>query len=84
MSPIFKSPKIRTFKQKRSFEVHQNSQKMTTICQIFTMAIFLCFSFSSLYAKEKIVLGLTGTVFKDDLKNFNRLGAVFGAAYQKY
>ena len=48
----------------------QNSQKITTIYQIFTIAIFVCFSFSSLYAKEKIVLGLTGTVFKDDLKNF--------------
>lgn len=39
------------------------SQKITSIIMLMCLVI-------SLHAKETIVLGLTGTVFKDDLKNF--------------
>ena len=48
----------------------QNGQKITSLYQKITICICIFCCTISLYAKEKIVLGLTGTVFKDDLKNF--------------
>ena len=48
----------------------KNDQILTSAFQKFTMLFLLLLLPFSLYAKEKIVLGLTGTVFKDDLKNF--------------
>lgn len=48
----------------------KNSQILTSIYQKITTLFCLCLCVLSLNAKEKIVLGLTGTVFKDDLKNF--------------
>ena len=48
----------------------KNSQILTSIYQKITTLFCLCLCVVSLSAKEKIVLGLTGTVFKDDLKNF--------------
>jgi phosphonate transport system substrate-binding protein len=45
-------------------------QILTSKNQIFTIFFLLLTLLSPLQAKEKIVLGLTGTVFKDDLKNF--------------
>lgn len=48
----------------------QNSQILTTFSQKFTTLFIMLFLTLSLHAKEKIILGLTGTVFKDDLKNF--------------
>ena len=48
----------------------QNRQILTSVYQKLTTFFLLCFCVISLQAKEKIVLGLTGTVFKDDLKNF--------------
>lgn len=48
----------------------QMYQKLTSVCQKFTITVCLLACMSGLHAKEKIVLGLTGTVFKDDLKNF--------------
>jgi len=46
------------------------SQNLTSINQKFTALLLLFLLSFSLHAKDKIVLGLTGTVFKDDLKNF--------------
>lgn len=46
---------------------------LTTMCKIFTTAVMVIGLISPLGAKEKITLGLTGTVFKDDLENFMRL-----------
>ena len=48
----------------------KNDQILTSAFQKFTMLFLLLLLPISLFAKEKIVLGLTGTVFKDDLKNF--------------
>ncbi|AFL69684.1 phosphate/phosphite/phosphonate ABC transporter substrate-binding protein [Sulfurospirillum barnesii] len=48
----------------------QNIQFLTTAFQKYTIGFLLLLLPFSLCAKEKIVLGLTGTVFKDDLKNF--------------
>ena len=48
----------------------KNDQILTSAFQKFTMFFLILMLPFSLYAKEKIVLGLTGTVFKDDLKNF--------------
>lgn len=48
----------------------KNSQKLTSIYQKITILFWVFICAISLSAKEKIVLGLTGTVFKDDLKNF--------------
>lgn len=48
----------------------KSSQKLTSIYQKFTIFFWVFICAISLSAKEKIVLGLTGTVFKDDLKNF--------------
>jgi phosphonate transport system substrate-binding protein len=45
-------------------------QFLTSKVRYLTIIILLCFIPFSLLAKEKIVLGLTGTIFKDDLKNF--------------
>ena len=45
-------------------------QFLTTSIKFLTTLLLFCFLSSSLHAKEKIVLGLTGTIFKDDLKNF--------------
>lgn len=45
-------------------------QFLTTSIKFLTTLVLFCFFSSSLHAKEKIVLGLTGTIFKDDLKNF--------------
>ncbi len=48
----------------------KNDQFLTGSFQKFTI-IFLLFVIPlSLFSKDKIVLGLTGTVLKDDLKNF--------------
>ena len=47
-----------------------NSQNLTSINQKFTALLLMLLLSFSLHAKDKIVLGLTGTVFKDDLKNF--------------
>lgn len=47
-----------------------SSQNLTSINQKFTALLLMLLLTFSLHAKEKIVLGLTGTVFKDDLKNF--------------
>lgn len=47
----------------------KNNQILTSTFQKFTMLFLLLMLPFSLYAKEKIVLGLTGTVLKDDLKN---------------
>ncbi|AHJ14370.1 phosphate/phosphite/phosphonate ABC transporter substrate-binding protein [Sulfurospirillum multivorans] len=48
----------------------KNVQILTSAFQKFTMLFLLIMLPFSLCAKEKIVLGLTGTVLKDDLKNF--------------
>jgi len=48
----------------------KNSQILTTIFKKMTILIMVLSMAISVQAKEKIVLGLTGTVFKDDLKNF--------------
>lgn len=48
----------------------KNSQILTTFYQKFTIMIMLFLCTIGLHAKETIVLGLTGTVFKDDMKNF--------------
>ncbi|MDD3342533.1 MAG: phosphate/phosphite/phosphonate ABC transporter substrate-binding protein [Sulfurospirillaceae bacterium] len=45
-------------------------QILTSKNQILTIFFLLLTLLFPLQAKEKIVLGLTGTVFKDDLKNF--------------
>ena len=45
-------------------------QFLTSKLRYLTIFILLCCIPFSLLAKEKIVLGLTGTIFKDDLKNF--------------
>jgi phosphonate transport system substrate-binding protein len=50
--------------------VSQNRQILTSTYQKLTILFFVFLCALSLQAKEKIVLGLTGTVFKDDLKNF--------------
>jgi len=47
-----------------------SSQKLTSIFKHLTICIMLLVMPASLFSQEKIVLGLTGTVFKDDLKNF--------------
>lgn len=47
-----------------------NSQNLTSVNQKFTAFLLMFLLTFSLHAKDKIVLGLTGTVFKDDLKNF--------------
>lgn len=47
-----------------------SSQILTSVNQKFTALILMLLLSFSLHAKDKIVLGLTGTVFKDDLKNF--------------
>jgi len=48
----------------------ETSQNLTGRSQkLITVLILLLLAFS-LHAKDQIVLGLTGTVFKDDLKNF--------------
>lgn len=47
-----------------------SSQILTTIFKKMTMSIVILGMTISLQAKETIVLGLTGTVFKDDLQNF--------------
>lgn len=47
----------------------KNDQFLTSAFQKFTMLFLLFMLPFSLCAKEKIVLGLTGTVLKDDLKN---------------
>lgn len=47
-----------------------NAQFLTSKVKYLTILILLCFVPFTLVAKEKIVLGLTGTIFKDDLKNF--------------
>lgn len=47
-----------------------NSQNLTTLFKKMTIVIIIISMALSLQAKEKITLGLTGTVFKDDLKNF--------------
>jgi len=48
----------------------KNSQNLTSILKHLTICIMLLVIPLSLFSKDKIVLGLTGTVFKDDLKNF--------------
>ncbi len=48
----------------------KSSQNLTSIYQKITILFWVFICAVSLSAKEKIVLGLTGTVFKDDLKNF--------------
>ena len=48
----------------------KSSQKLTSVYQKITIIFLLLICAISLPAKERIVLGLTGTVFKDDLKNF--------------
>ena len=48
----------------------KNSQNLTSILKHLTICIMLLVIPISLFSKDKIVLGLTGTVFKDDLKNF--------------
>ena len=48
----------------------KSNQILTSRNQIFTIFFLLLTLLFPLQAKEKIVLGLTGTVFKDDLKNF--------------
>ena len=48
----------------------KNSQKLTSAYQKITILFLVLMCAISLSAKERIVLGLTGTVFKDDLKNF--------------
>lgn len=48
----------------------RNCQKLTSLNQLLTTLFLLFIIAFPLQAKEKIVLGLTGTVFKDDLKNF--------------
>ena len=47
-----------------------NSQILTTVSKKMTILIMIFSIVISVQAKENIVLGLTGTVFKDDLKNF--------------
>lgn len=47
-----------------------SSQILTSVNQKFTALLLMLLLSFSLHAKDKIVLGLTGTVFKDDLKNF--------------
>ena len=47
-----------------------SSQNLTSVNQKFTALLLMLLLTFSLHAKDKIVLGLTGTVFKDDLKNF--------------
>lgn len=46
------------------------SQNLTSFNQKFTTILLILCLTLSLHATEKIVLGLTGTVLKDDLKNF--------------
>ena len=48
----------------------KNSRNLTSILKHLTICIMLLVIPLSLFSKDKIVLGLTGTVFKDDLKNF--------------
>lgn len=48
----------------------RTSQIMTTVLKKMTISILVLTIALSAHAKENIVLGLTGTVFKDDLKNF--------------
>jgi len=48
----------------------KNSQNLISILKHLTICIMLLVIPISLFSKDKIVLGLTGTVFKDDLKNF--------------
>ncbi len=48
----------------------KNSQNLTSIFKKLTITILLIIMPISLFSKDSIVLGLTGTVFKDDLKNF--------------
>lgn len=48
----------------------KNGQKSTSFNQKFTSLLLMFLLAFSLHAKDIIVLGLTGTVFKDDLKNF--------------
>ncbi|MBE0490875.1 MAG: phosphate/phosphite/phosphonate ABC transporter substrate-binding protein [Sulfurospirillum sp.] len=45
-------------------------QNLTSKVKFLTITLMLCFLSLNASAKEKIILGLTGTVFKDDLKNF--------------
>ncbi|NLC27188.1 MAG: phosphate/phosphite/phosphonate ABC transporter substrate-binding protein [Campylobacteraceae bacterium] len=51
----------------------KNGKIFTTICKIVTTLVLFSVSPNLLLAKTKITLGLTGTVFKDDLENFKRL-----------
>jgi len=48
----------------------KSSQNLTSIFKNLTIIVMLSIMPISLFSKDKIVLGLTGTVFKDDLKNF--------------
>jgi phosphonate transport system substrate-binding protein len=48
-------------------------KKFTTTCQKVTMLFLVFFWVSGACASSRITLGLTGTVFKDDLENFMRL-----------
>lgn len=48
----------------------KSSQNLTSKLKYLTIVIMLFIIPISSFSKDKIVLGLTGTVFKDDLKNF--------------
>lgn len=52
------------------FLMSKRYQILTSCAKFLTIFIFSITLSLSLHAKEKIILGLTGTIFKDDLKNF--------------
>lgn len=54
-------------------KIMKNGKLITTLCKIVTTSVLLFVSPNLVVAKTKITLGLTGTVFKDDLENFKRL-----------
>lgn len=47
-----------------------NAQNLTSKVKFLTTLLLISFLCIQVHAQEKVVLGLTGTVFKEDLKNF--------------